>query len=185
MVGEILKNTRKHWKTCYKDELIFGITFNLEKCQFGVNAIDFYGHRFTKEGRKPSPAKIRAVQDRKAKESKDAVRSFLGMTSYLSKFILRYSSLRAPLRALTHKDAKFQWEPKEKEAFLKVRKSITIESTMVYLNPTRLIIVRVEASYYERLSPGLFQKIDKGLQPVHFISRTMTEVEKVQPDRKR
>ena len=67
----------------------FGITFNLEKCQFGVNEIEFYGHRFTQEGLKPSPAKVRAVQESKAPESKDAIRSFLGMTSYLSKFIPR------------------------------------------------------------------------------------------------
>ena len=85
----------------------FLITFNLEKCQFGVNEIEFYGHRFTQEGLKPSPAKVRAVQESKAPESKDAVRSFLGMTSYLSKFISRYSSLTAQLRALMHKDVKF------------------------------------------------------------------------------
>ena len=36
----------------------------------------------------------------------------------------------------------------------------------------------MEASYHEGLSAGLFQETEKGLQPVHFISRTMTEVEK-------
>lgn len=49
---------------------------------------------------------------------------------------------------------------------------------MVFFNPTRPIIVRVEASYHEGLSAGLFQETEKGLQPVHFISRTMTKVEK-------
>ena len=28
----------------------FGITFNREKCEFGVDEIDFYGYRFMKEG---------------------------------------------------------------------------------------------------------------------------------------
>lgn len=49
---------------------------------------------------------------------------------------------------------------------------------MAYFNPDRPIIVRAEASYHEGLSAGLFQETEKGLQPVHFISRTMTEVEK-------
>ena len=156
----------------------FGITFNLEKCQFGVNEIEFYGHRFTQEGLKPSPAKVRAVQESKAPESKDAIRSFLGMTSYLSKFIPRYSSLTAPLRALTHKDVKFQWGSKEEKALRRVKESTTSGSTMASFNPDRPLIVRAEASYHEGLSAGLFQEMEKGLQPVHFISRTMTEVEK-------
>ena len=49
---------------------------------------------------------------------------------------------------------------------------------MAFFNPVRPIIVRVEASYHEGLSAGLFQETEKGLQPVHFISRTMTDVEK-------
>ena len=156
----------------------FGITFNLEKCQFGVNEIEFYGHRFTQEGLKPSPAKVRAVQESKAPESKNAVRSFLGMTSYLPKFIPRYSSLTAPLRALTHKDVKFQWGSKEEKAFRRVKESIISGSTMAYFNPDGPIIIRAEASYHVGLSAGLFQETGKGLQPVHFNSRTMTEVEK-------
>ena len=118
------------------------------------------------------------MKECKAPESKEAVRSFLGMTSYLSKFIPRYSSLTTPLRALTHKDVKFQWGPREDQAFVEIKESITSESTMVYFNPDKSIVVRVEASYHEGLSAGLFQETDRGLQPVHFISRTMTETEK-------
>ena len=38
--------------------------------------------------------------------------------------------------------------------------------------------MRVEASYNEGLSAGLFQQSARGWQPVHFISRTLTDVEK-------
>ena len=38
----------------------FGITFNKEKCVFGVDEIDFYGYRCTKEGLKPSHEKVKA-----------------------------------------------------------------------------------------------------------------------------
>jgi hypothetical protein len=47
------------------------------------------------------------VNEAKAPESKEAVRSFLGMIGYLSKFIPRYASLTEPLRNLTHKDIMF------------------------------------------------------------------------------
>ena len=66
---------------------------------------------------------------------------------------------------------------KEEEPFLKTKASITTKSTMAFFKPARSIIVRVEASYHEGLSTGLFQEMEKALQPAHFISRTMTEVE--------
>lgn len=49
---------------------------------------------------------------------------------------------------------------------------------MAYFNPKVPIMVRVKPSYNEGLSTGLFQKSNKGWQPVHFISRTMTDGEK-------
>ena len=137
----------------------FGITFNPDKCQFGVEEIEFYGHKFTKDGYKPNPDKIRAVKESSPPKSKEAVRSFLGMTGYLSKFISRYASLTAPLRKLTHKDTKFKWGAEENEAFENLKASITSESTMAYFNPARPIKpMRVEASFHEGLSAGLFKR---------------------------
>ena len=39
-----------------------GVTFNLDKCQFGVEELQFYGYTFTKNGLKPSPEKVRAIE---------------------------------------------------------------------------------------------------------------------------
>ena len=52
----------------------FGITFNPEKCQFGVEEIEFYGHKFTKKGLKANADKIRTVKESSPPESKEAVR---------------------------------------------------------------------------------------------------------------
>ena len=73
---------------------------------------------------------------------------------------------------------KFEWGPEEEAAFNKLKDSITCEKTMLYFNPKRAIIVRAEASYHDGLSAGLFQNGGNGLQPVHYISRTMTDTEK-------
>ena len=64
----VLKGARDH-----------GITFNREKCQFGVEQIEFFRHVFTKDGLKPLPDKVRAVKECGVPENKEAVRSFLGM----------------------------------------------------------------------------------------------------------
>ena len=39
-----------------------GVTFNKEKCQFGKEQIEFFGHVFTKDGLKPSPDKVKAIK---------------------------------------------------------------------------------------------------------------------------
>lgn len=158
----------------------FGIIFNAETCRFGVEDIEFYGHQFTKDGLKPNPDKIQAVKESSPPESKEAVRNLLAMTGYLSNFNLRYSSQTAPLWTLTHKDAKLKWGKEQNVALEKLKASITSlsESTMAYFNPARRIVMRVEASYHEGLSAGLFQETNRGLQPVHFISRTMSIIEK-------
>ncbi len=155
----------------------FGITFTEEKCQFGIDELEFYGYRFTSEGLKPTEDKIRALKESKPPESKQAVKSFLGMAGYLSKFIPRYASLTAPLREVTHTDIHFKWGPEQDQAFNDIKQAITSEDTMAFFDPRKPIIVRAEASFHQGLSAGLFQVTEKGVQPVHFISRAMKDHE--------
>ena len=155
-----------------------GITFNQEKCEFGLKEIGFFGHIFTKDELKPSPDKVRAVRECGVPENKEAVRSFLGMAGYLDNFTDNYATIAAPLYHLTRREVKFEWEEKEDEAFRKIQDSIPDSQTMAYFDPGKPIILRTEASFNEGLSAALFQKTSRGTQPVHFISRTMTETEK-------
>ena len=85
----------------------FGITRNLPKCEFGRRELEFYGYRFSENGLKPTPDKVRSIKECTEPKSKTEVRSFLGMTGYLAKFIPRYASLTKPLRDLTHRETKF------------------------------------------------------------------------------
>ena len=85
--------------------------------------------------------------------------------------------MTAPLRKLTQGNVKFHWGSEERAAFEKMKDSISSDNTMIFFNQNKPIVVRAEASYHDGLSAGLFQDIGKGLQPLHFISRTMTNTE--------
>ena len=165
-------------ETVFKRARDYGITFSLEKCQFGATSIEFYGYKFTANGLMPTEEKVRAVKECGEPESKSEVRSFLGMIGYLAKFIPNYSNLTATLRELTHKDTKFRWTEKERNAFRKLKDAITDDRVMAYFNPRLPITLRTEASFHDGLSTALFQKTTDGMKPVHYISRTMTETEK-------
>ena len=49
---------------------------------------------------------------------------------------------------------------------------------MAFFDPSKPIILCTEACFNEGLSAALLQKTERGLKPVHFITRTMTETEK-------
>ena len=165
-------------RTVLKRAKDHGITFNKEKCQFEKEEIEFFGHIFTKDGLKPSPDKVRAVKECGRPESKEAVRSFLGMAGYLNRFIDNYATIAAPLYHLTRRETRFKWGETEEKAFRQIQDSISDSQTMAYFDPNKPIILRTEASFNEGLSAALFHKTCKGTQPVHFISRTMTNTEK-------
>ena len=80
------------------------------------------------------------------------------MIGYLSKIIINYSNLAAPLREITHHETKFRWGEKEKAAFEQLKGTITEDRPMAYFNPQPPIIVRTEASFHEGISAALFQK---------------------------
>ena len=50
-------------------------------------------------------------------ENKEELQRFLGMITYLSKFILNYSQTLAPLRTLLEKDCEWHWEEQQNVAF--------------------------------------------------------------------
>ena len=52
----------------------------------------------------PDPKKVTAVTEIKPPTTKEELQRFLGMTTYLSKFIPNYSETSAPLRTLLEKD---------------------------------------------------------------------------------
>ena len=102
----------------------FGLTINKEKCEFGKQEIEFYGHRFKENGLKPSWEKIKAQKECGEPTTKEGVRSFLQMVGYMSRFIPNFSKIAEPLRALTKDKAKFKWGQEEKAAFCCLKESL-------------------------------------------------------------
>jgi len=87
-------NWKKHNETLesvFQKAEDYGITLNEPKCEFGQKQIFFYGYQFGQGGLRPTLEKVQAIQECTPPQSKAEVRSFLGMTGYLSKFIPRYA----------------------------------------------------------------------------------------------
>ena len=76
------------------------LTLNLPKCHFGQMKVVYYGMEFSDKGMSANPAKVTAITLCKQPESSAEVKSLLGMTSYLSRFIPNYATVTAPLQDL-------------------------------------------------------------------------------------
>ena len=73
------------------------LRLNKSKCQLKLNEISYIGHLLSKDGLKPDPKKTRAVIDMPSPESREDLQRFLGMLTYLGKFIPNLSHVASPL----------------------------------------------------------------------------------------
>ena len=101
------------------------------------------------------------------------------MVAYLSncRYISNFSSRYEPLRKLTKVNAKFEWSTEQEKAFKDLKAAITAAPVLIPYHPERETLIICDGSP-EGLGGGLFQKTNKGFQPVHYVSRTSTDTEK-------
>ena len=69
--------------------------------------VPFFGNMLTKDGIKPDPKKVEAIQDWPIPEDWQQLQSFLGWVNYLSHFIAGLSDLSKPLQNLIGTDTPF------------------------------------------------------------------------------
>ena len=85
-----------------------GLTLNEEKCIFMKQEIPFWGLLISKDGIKPDPEKVEALNHTGPPETKEDVMSFLCMIQSLSNFIPNLLQKTFNLRQLTKKYTHFQ-----------------------------------------------------------------------------
>lgn len=75
------------------------------------------GHIITDKGIKPDNRKVSAIKLMKTPKDKKELKRFLGMISYLSKFLPSMSSTTECLRRLVHPEAEWKWTADHEQTF--------------------------------------------------------------------
>ncbi|MCG7878981.1 MAG: retroviral-like aspartic protease family protein, partial [Candidatus Thiodiazotropha taylori] len=88
-----------------------------DKCVFFQKQVSFLGHTISENGLSTSPEKVKAVQEWPTPTNVSEVRSFVGLCSYLRRFIPAFSTICKPLHTLTEKGHNFEWNEKCEVAF--------------------------------------------------------------------
>ena len=126
----------------------FGLRLRSDKCQFYLKSIKYLGYIFDKDGRRPDPANIAAIQRMPAPSDLSNLRAFLGLISYYSVFLPALHTIRAPLNRLLQKGTPWVWSNECALSFKKLKSMLASDVLLTHYDPTLPIIVAADASSY-------------------------------------
>jgi hypothetical protein len=154
-----------------------GLYAKLEKCEFDKDSIEFLGYVISPEGIVMDKSKVDTLLSWAPPTTLKEVQSFLGFANFYRIFIKNYSSLVAPLTALTRKDCPFQWSTQAQQAFDKLKTKFTTAPILAHARFDQPYVVETDGSDFA-LGAVLSQIQEDGkLHPIAFYSRKFTAAE--------
>ena len=162
---ERLKNVFERARKC-------GIKFNRKKCEFAKIFLPYLGHILTQDGIKVDENKVFAIKNMPIPQNKEELMRFLGMVTYLTKFIPTMSTITAPLRRLLEKDIEWLWMNQHTDAVNHLKDLISNAPILAYFDVNKEVTIMADASKY-----GLGAVILQENRPIAYASRSLTPTE--------
>lgn len=160
------------------DEL--GVQLNHQKCKFKQLEVVFLGHRLSDKGVLPSHDKVRSILECRSPKSKEELRSFLGLVTFVSRFIPDLATANHPLRKLVKQTSNYIWDQKHQDAFDLIKQRIGCLDYLGYYDPADRTLVVSDASGVG-LGAVLIQfKKDKP-RIISYASKSLSETEMKYP----
>ena len=151
------------------------LTLRKEKCEFGKSTLNFHGHLFTQDGLKPSPDKIKAVQDCQPPRNKGTyfIPTNAGILITVHKQILKQVRTTA---TANKEQCEIPLDERATTGLRDLEDGNNHRPCARAYYPERDTIVICDGSPTGS-GGGLFQRTQHGYQPVHYVSRTLIDTE--------
>jgi hypothetical protein len=117
-----------------------------DKFVFATDSVEYLGLIVTRDGVKPDPRKVQAIQKYSAPQNVRNVRSFIGLTIYYRRHVLNFSEIAKLLTSLTKKDVVFEWKNEQQKAFDKLKHILSTEPLLIYPDFSQPFILACDAS---------------------------------------
>ena len=171
------KNIKEHIETIEKVFIKLrelNLKLNRNKCLFLQEKIAFFGIELSSDGVNADPKKIEALKNAKPPQNVNELRSFLGLCTYVSRFIERFSEKTTDLRELLKGNQKFIWSEKHDKAFTELKQDLTSEKVLKFYDPNSPVELHTDASE-KAIGAVLTQKDENNEnRPVAYISRSLS-----------
>ena len=129
--------------TCIQD---FGFQLRSEKCHFYLPSIKYLGFIFDRQGPRPDPANVAAIQHMPPPSDVNSLRTFLGVVSYHGSFLPSLHQIKAPLNKPLTKDTKWSWPIDCQKSLEKIKSLIKSGLLLTHFDPNKKIVVVADAS---------------------------------------
>ena len=100
----------KHLNDVFIRRRSTNIRLKPSKCSFGCSEIEYLGHVVSRDGIRPDPSKINAVEELPIPRCPKGIRSFLGLANYYRRFIKNFAAIASPFNKLTRQHVHFLWD---------------------------------------------------------------------------
>lgn len=157
--------------------LTAGFRLNKTKCKFLQPSVVYLGHKIDGEGLHPTEDKLTAIRDAPRPKDVTALKSFLGLLMFYSRFMPHHSTVLAPLHSLLKKDTPWKWSKVEEDTFVAAKQLILDSQTLVHYDDMRPLFLSCDASSYGA-GAVLSHQIDGQFRPVAFASCTLTQAQR-------
>jgi hypothetical protein len=149
-----------------------------KKCFFFKKEIEYLGHIISPGKVAMDPKKVAAVQEWPAPQKKKQLQAFLRFANFYRRLVGRFSETARPMTQLLRKDQKWDWGPKQQEAFDKLKRSFVEAPVLRMPDLQKPFVVECDASDFA-MGAVLSQKQDDGkTHPVAYFSKGFNQAER-------
>ena len=150
-----------------------GIKFNKEKCIIGLKKVKFLGHVFGREGIEVDPDRVEAIKRIPEPKNAKELGRFLGVITYVSKYVTNSSNVTVNLRELIKKDVMWNWTSQCRIDFQKLKDVVMRAPVIHYIDVDKPVVLSVDSS-----KDGLGAIILQDDVPVVYASKSLNESQK-------
>lgn len=156
----------------------YGVLLNHQKCIYGVKELEFLGHILSEKGVCPTEGRVDAIKNFREPKTVAELRSFLGLITYVGRFIPHLVAKTEPLRLLLRTGSVFTWKDAQSKAFESIKQAVSDISYLGFFDREDKTKLIVDASP-EGLGAVLLQENKEGQNRViSFASKALTDLER-------
>ncbi|MCP3661906.1 MAG: hypothetical protein GY696_05315 [Gammaproteobacteria bacterium] len=153
------------------------LTVQAAKLKLNVQEFEFAGFKITHEGIQPKEENVKAILEMPEPKSKPQVKSFLAMVNFYLAHLEDFATVAEPLRRMERKDADFQFQEEERNAWYKIKDMIATAPILSIFKEECETIVSTDASDYG--IGAVLSQIQDGIEkPIAFASKTLSPAER-------
>nr|GEU84783.1 hypothetical protein [Tanacetum cinerariifolium] len=170
--SKLLSHLERMLKRCEDTNLCL----KWEKSHFMVKEGIVLDHKISKEGIEVDKAKVDVITKLPHPTTVKGIQSFLGHVGFYRRFIKDFSKIARPMTCLLKKDTLFHFSKECIEAFKTLKRKLTEAPILIAPDWDMPFKLMCDASDFA-IGAVLGQRQDKHFRPIHYASKTMTDVE--------